>query len=670
MSRANRDILPSGDWTIPPEVQEAANRNRQAARAAREPEALAVRAARIEADTRQIVEKDPTVPIEEARERARAALEHGDLHADFPIVIVEGGTERVVTVREIWGACERYHEVLTLDPVEPEYRGRKTVGIVYANSDGSIVLHSQAHGGRTYHLHGRPLLIVKKGELEIGVEKAVALIADRRFFDFGGRVATINKGKPATLTGVALNHEIEREIEVKAYRKAKKRPTGDADSDADGLVLERVNLPREFSDRITSNARLVSKLPALLGVRRDPLIWPDGRYFAERGYDPVSQLWFELDNQTFKMPDAPSDADVRESFDVLWNPVTGYKFKHERDRSALLSAQLTAICRLALPLAPAFLVVAPMRGSGKTRLALSAATLAGEYSLIDVAGNPDEADKRIDTLLMGAVTAVVLDNLLTGDEMSRASVASMLTAEHKTIRRYGSNTEGCRVSTRRFVIGNANNPRLTGDGVRRVVPIHILPTSAAPHLDRFDFDPVEVTQANRQAMVHAGLVLLRAGIGTSAGATLGSFETWAQFVGGALERCRSAGVDGLASFDSVLTATTGEDPTAAALNSLIDQLPEMTATGIDLASIARKVTDGFGYRSTDTQSAELAAALDALGSSENLQAWSGAGKFNTQKAGRLFSRLDGRLFVRGGEEWILRYAGGRGAMVCAAPATA
>lgn len=652
----DRDILPPGDWTIPREMQQAAERNRAAARASREPQALAVRAARIEDDAARQREIDATIPEEVARERAEAALETGDLYADFPIVVFESERKSTVTVREVCADPKRFQEAQTLDPIEPAYRGHKIVGIVYFNGDGSTVLHSQAHGGRTYRLHGRPTLTLREGKLESAVEEAVRLMTETGFYNFGGRAAIIGGGGLVPLGGVALNHEIERRIEVNAYKRPRGRPSGSSNEPR----LVPVNLPREFGERITSNARLVGQLPTLIGVRRDPLLWPDGRYVNVRGYDQPSQLWFEVDEPSFVLPDASSDSVVQEAFGILMAPFRDYKFSSDRDRSALLLALLTAVCRLALPLAPAFTPVAPMRGSGKTSMSIGVATLSGTYELIDVAGNPDEADKRVDTFLMGDGVALVLDNLVTGDELSRPAFASMLTAEFKSIRRYGSNTVASLVSTRRFVIGNANNPRITGDGVRRVVLICILPASATPHLEKFNFDPVQRVKETRQDMMQAALLLLRAGIGTPAGATLGSFETWAQFVGGALERCRAAGVEGLAAFSEVLGASVGEDPTAIALCGFMDAFEKSAREGVTPNEAGQTVTDGFGRRSNTGHGVVCADALEALAQSAGFSSiWKGTGTYNAATVGRLFGSLNGVLFEHEGRTWRCSYPPGR-----------
>jgi putative DNA primase/helicase len=76
----------------------------------------------------------------------------GALYGTHVLTILEGGKRFDVTVDDVLANPDRYHEVQTLDPIEPEYRGGGQRGIIYTKGCRYPKLHSQAHGGTTYRL--------------------------------------------------------------------------------------------------------------------------------------------------------------------------------------------------------------------------------------------------------------------------------------------------------------------------------------------------------------------------------------------------------------------------------------------------------------------------------------------------------------------------------------
>ncbi len=75
----------------------------------------------------------------------------GVLTADFIIEVIEGNKRSPITVREILKNPEKYNELKTLDPIEPEYNNFHPTGKLYLLQDEPI-LHSFAHGEAAYRL--------------------------------------------------------------------------------------------------------------------------------------------------------------------------------------------------------------------------------------------------------------------------------------------------------------------------------------------------------------------------------------------------------------------------------------------------------------------------------------------------------------------------------------
>jgi len=97
----------------------------------------------------QTVARDQGVDPEAVRARYDIAEQKGILANDFPIELAYGrGT---VTVADILLNPDQYHNVVCLDPIEPDYNNRHPVGKIYNDAKGAY-LDSKAHGGRVFHL--------------------------------------------------------------------------------------------------------------------------------------------------------------------------------------------------------------------------------------------------------------------------------------------------------------------------------------------------------------------------------------------------------------------------------------------------------------------------------------------------------------------------------------
>ena len=125
---------------------------KEGARDEAQPERQAMREEYKEVEARNLLEKTGVAITEGTLEQAKAtitrALEAGVLAGDFMVTLSDG---EEVTIGEMLDSPSKYHGRLTLDPLEPEYNGRKVVGKLYLMG-GSSNLYSQAHGGKNYRL--------------------------------------------------------------------------------------------------------------------------------------------------------------------------------------------------------------------------------------------------------------------------------------------------------------------------------------------------------------------------------------------------------------------------------------------------------------------------------------------------------------------------------------
>lgn len=122
-----------------------------------------------------------------AREQAERSLSSalgGTLLGDFLVTLADG-TE--ITVGAILDNKEKYHGTLTRDPLEPEYRNGAQTGKLFLFGAHPI-LHSQAHGGKTFRLRRQPARICLSSgrRAEVAEEIAHRLVAEPDVFFRGG----------------------------------------------------------------------------------------------------------------------------------------------------------------------------------------------------------------------------------------------------------------------------------------------------------------------------------------------------------------------------------------------------------------------------------------------------------------------------------------------------
>lgn len=131
---------------LSPAEREQYDRLVAAAKDAARPEAERVRAAYTEGRVQELVERG--VPESDARPTVAAALEGGLLG---PVFLLKFDRHGSVAVSDVLANLKRYDGATLADPLEPEYNGGRNVARLYAN-DGKPVIHSFAHGGKTYFL--------------------------------------------------------------------------------------------------------------------------------------------------------------------------------------------------------------------------------------------------------------------------------------------------------------------------------------------------------------------------------------------------------------------------------------------------------------------------------------------------------------------------------------
>jgi putative DNA primase/helicase len=285
-------------------------------------------------------------------------------------------------------------------------------------------------------------------------------------------------------------------------------------------------------------------VPILNAIYPYPVVVPPGRLLLPAGYDRETGIYRLSDPQLdgLVIPVDPSPEQIQAARQLLVDELLGsVDLASDSDHAAALAFQLTFFLRPMLPgAAPGFLFQANERGSGKTRLlgSLASIALGGPPALSKVPGTDDELEKRFVGWLRSGTPLIALDNV-TGHFKSD-TIAAYLTSPVFQGRSLGSNTNPSFAPTAILAL-TGNNCSFDEDLTRRFVPINLDPRVERP-ADRplASFRHILPSWAieHRATLVEAFLTVIVAAIRANrpySGPVLASFEEWSRLIGRVLD---------------------------------------------------------------------------------------------------------------------------------------
>lgn len=538
--------------------------------------------------------------LEAARQIAARALEHRTLAGDFPVTVVSEQDEIRITVGQALDDPLRWHGARTLDPLEPDYDGRRAVGKLYLMGSRPN-LYSFAHGGTVFRLARQPARVeLVRGRTHDAVLATLDIM--RRtpdVFDFGGALVAVDGARLWPMDEAGLTFWLGGATQFWRWHQL---PKGDPVE-----VLE--DPPSKVAKPILSLGA-GRRLKSLQAVITAPTLRPDGTVLDHEGYDPDTGLLLEPDGELVPVSDSPTLGDVNRALDALMYPFEKFPLENAGGWGVLLAAVLTAAVRPALPTCPAFGFDAPTQGSGKTLLASCISILAtGETPTIwpHTAGRDDEeVRKRLFSALRSGDRCIVWDNV-TG-VFDSAALAGAITAPMFKDRVLGK-SESPSVPNRAIIVLTGNNLALAGDMPRRVLMCRVDPQTDRPFAREFDLDPMAYCMARRQEMVSAALTILRGYMASGAGRAPGrmaSFEAWDDRVRQTVAwigRDVAPGAFG-DPMDSVIAAQESDpdqDNLRALLTALGNRYPKMWVTARDLAELVAKKANDSGLSAVERE---------------------------------------------------------------------
>ena len=291
-------------------------------------------------------------------------------------------------------------------------------------------------------------------------------------------------------------------------------------------------------------------LPVLTGIVNTPVFGRTGTLITTPGYHPDARLLY-VPAPGFTVPDIPgrpTDADIAAARTLICEELFGdFPFTGEAERAHVVALLLLGFLRAMIDgPTPLHMIEKPTPGTGATLMVDAVATiLTGTGASVMTEGrDDDEWRKRVTAKLRQMPSMILIDNLRA--KLDSSAVAAALTAPFWEDRILGA-SEMTRLPIRCLWIATGNNPEFSNEMARRLVRIRLDANVERPW-QRAGFrhpDLMVWVRANRGRIVAACLTLCQAWIaeGKPRGTkTIGSYENWAQIVGGVLE---VAGIPGL-----------------------------------------------------------------------------------------------------------------------------
>lgn len=267
-----------------------------------------------------------------------------------------------------------------------------------------------------------------------------------------------------------------------------------------------------------------------------PVVRADGSVASSQGLDERTGLYVQ--RGAVRAPKLLTTDEMAAALGRVWAPFAEFPFADQSAKAVCLAAMFTTVCRPALATAPAFIVNAQTYGTGKTLLSTAILSLTGsDVSISAISSDGPEQAKQLTAILDEGPLAVMFDNVK-GYLRDSSDFCMALTSPVYKGRLLGQ-SKMLKLPNRAVWVLNGNNVGVSGDAVRRILPIN-LNSDENPELRKHGFDPVTVIRAGIEAL-RADLIDLlttysaagrdetRAQIGGYA-----SFEDWNALVRGAV----------------------------------------------------------------------------------------------------------------------------------------
>lgn len=348
----------------------------------------------------------------------------------------------------------------------------------------------------------KPRIQVGPGRIDDVVCSAEKCLARTgRYFQRAGSIVTvrIDPSSKEEIIEAANRTSILRDLSQAATWEKQDRRTGE---------WSQIDPPDRYCS-ILLNTREYEHLPVINGVVRQPHIRPDGSLCLTNGYDAATGLLGTFREDDFKVPVSPTREEAEAALKVLDGLLGEFVFPKASDRSAALSAMLTAATRPGICAAPMFHVRAPQSGTGKSYLCevITAFSTARRGTPMGFPGGNEECGKLLLAELLGSPAVIEFDNL-TSDILPYKSLCTALTSEYLSGRILGA-SKIASVRTRALFLSSGNNVGPVADMTRRCITVNLDPGCEVPAGRTFSRpNLIREVLSNRGLYVSAALTVI------------------------------------------------------------------------------------------------------------------------------------------------------------------
>lgn len=352
----------------------------------------------------------------------------------------------------------------------------------------------------------KPTISVIKGEIHRIVEMAERELAvGQQFYQRGGIIVFV-------CTDPSTNETLIQGITQPALVRALSGIATWEQFDNRSKKLVRIDPPPRHTS-ILFDSSTYRHLPILNGIARQPYLRPDGSLMIEAGYDTATGLFGVFNSRKFSIPDEPTLKEANLALTLLNNLLDEFWFPTPADRSAVLSAILTAAIRPSLAHALMYHVRAHTVGSGKSYLCelITAFATPQQGTPTTFPADDEECRKLLLAELLRSPAVIEFDNL-TSDILPHKSLCTALTSEYMIGRILGL-SKTATVSTRTLFLSSGNNVSPIKDMTRRCITINLNPEVEIPAARIFKRpNLIRETLQEREHYVSAAITIIRAWI--------------------------------------------------------------------------------------------------------------------------------------------------------------
>jgi hypothetical protein len=393
-----------------------------------------------------------------------------------------------------------------------------------------------------------------------------------------------------------------------------------------------------------------SFLPVARAINTAPLISRSGAVIDGVGLDRKTGLVHRIDPLLRAcLPDrTPTEQDVRQALSFLLDEWMVDVALDKVGKCAAIMLAMTLIERALLTERPAFFVVAPQRGGGKTTLVnmITLAVLGRRAAAAAWSNDAEERKKALFSYLRRGVACLAWDNIARGSAISCPHIEKALTAAETSDRVLGgSNVETVPATTVQIFTGNAIGPR--GDMASRSLMLALNVDRPDPENRSFVHpDPMGWTKAHRGRVVRALYTLLVAGALNRPAEQEAKtrFTNWWTLVGWPMEY--AAGLLGInVDCTELMRAGEAADEEASATSAALSILHEMWPKDGFSSQDVVKVIEPKDVKAKDVK-VEVPAAVDEAGKARAEALADALGELDGRRLDRPTAHKIGKLFQK------------------------